>query len=125
MYFIAGFGLLLMLLSSVMVASPQYWSDGIVKFSQKPYFHWFEVISRLVGGGFLISYHQVSLYPKLILGLGTLLIAVAFGLVIYGSEKHRNFAVWSAKKFRPVFRGAGVGAFIFGLFLVYVANPGF
>ncbi|WDE03405.1 hypothetical protein SG34_018640 [Thalassomonas viridans] len=124
MYFIAGFGILLVLLSTIMFVSPGYWSKGIVTFSQKPYFHWFEVSSRLIAGVLLLIYHQTSLYPDLIFGFGVLLVAVGLGLVISGAERHRNFAVWSAKKFKPVFRGAGLSAFLFGCFLVYAANLG-
>ena len=45
MYFIAGFGVLLTLLSTIMMVNPQYWANAIVSFSQKSYFHWFEVMT--------------------------------------------------------------------------------
>ncbi|MEW6982520.1 hypothetical protein AAD001_07690 [Colwelliaceae bacterium 6471] len=124
MYFIAAFGLLMMCLSVVMIVNPNYWSDGIVRFSNKPYFHWFEIISRVTAGFVFVLFNKSTLFPELILGFGYLLIAVGFGLLITGSVKHRKFAVWSAHKFKSTFRPAGVGSFIFGTFLIYTSTIG-
>ncbi len=107
-----------------MIVNPSYWSNGIVDFSRKPYFHWFEVISRLIAGLVFVLYSQTTLYPQLVLSIGYLLIAVGFGLIITGSVKHRQFAVWSANKFKSIFRLAGFGSFIFGGFLIYISTIG-
>lgn len=124
MYFITAFGLLMMFLSVIMITNPQYWSDGIVTFSTKPYFHWFEVISRLASGIIFVIFHAQTLYPSFMLSFGYLLVAVAVGLVVLGEVKHRKFALWSAIKFKQVFRISGVGSFVFGIFLVYVSTIG-
>ncbi len=124
MYFITAFGLLLMGLSIIMIVNPNYWSDRILSFSEKPYFHWFEVMSRITAGLAFITFNKSTLYPQLILSIGCLLIAVGFGLLITGSVKHRQFAVWSVYKFKSTFRPAGVGSFIFGMFLIYVSTIG-
>ena len=124
MYFITAFGLLMICLSIIMIVNPSYWSNGIVDFSRKPYFHWFEVISRLIAGLVFVLYSQTTLYPQLVLSIGYLLIAVGFGLIITGSVKHRQFAVWSANKFKSIFRLAGFGSFIFGGFLIYISTIG-
>ena len=124
MYFIAAFGLLMMCLSVIMIVNPNYWSDGIVNFSKKSYFHWVEVISRLIAGSIFVLFNKATLYPLLILTIGCLLIAVGFGLLLTGAVKHRKFAVWSALKFKSIFRPAGVGSFIFGSFLIYVSTIG-
>jgi len=107
-----------------MIVNPSYWSNGIIAFSKKSYFHWFEVISRLIAGLVLVSYNQTTLYPTLILNMGYLLIAVGIGLIITGSLKHRQFATWSARKFKSTFRPAGCGSFIFGSFLIYISTIG-
>lgn len=107
-----------------MIVNPNYWSDGIVRFSNKPYFHWFEIISRVTAGFVFVLFNKSTLFPELILGFGYLLIAVGFGLLITGSVKHRKFAVWSAHKFKSTFRPAGVGSFIFGTFLIYTSTIG-
>lgn len=122
MYFIALFGLLLTALSLVMIISPQRWSDGIISFSQKSYFHGFEVMSRFIAGCLFISFHQSTLSPLLIQFLGYLLIVVSIGLIICGSPKHQKFAIWSAVKFKPYFRACGVGALLFGNYLIYVSG---
>lgn len=121
MYFIAAFGLLMICLSIIMIVNPDYWSNSIVDFSKKTYFHWFEVISRLIAGFIFVFYNQATLYPQLTLYIGCLLITVAIGLIITGSVKHRQFAVWSAHKFTGIFRPAGCGSLMFGGFLIYIS----
>jgi uncharacterized membrane protein HdeD (DUF308 family) len=107
-----------------MIVNPNSWSDRIVDFSKRIYFHWFEVISRLIAGVVFVLYNKSTLYPQLILSIGYLLIAVSIGLVIIGSNKHRKFAVWSVHKFKSTFRYAGVVSFIFGIFLIYASTMG-
>ena len=121
MYLIAGFGFLLMIFSVVMVMNPNSWSNGIIRFSEKVYFHLFEIISRAGFGVIFIIYSDQTLYPYLILGMGYLLIAVGIGLLLMGSIRHRQFALWSVTKFRKTFRPSGVFSFIFGAFLIYAA----
>ena len=107
-----------------MIVNPNYWSDRIVCFSQKFYFHWVEVISRLTAGLVFAIFNKSTLYPQLILSIGYLLIAVGLGLLITGSDKHRKFAVWSAHKFKSTFRPAGIVSFIFSTFLIYISTIG-
>ncbi len=38
------------------------------------------------------------------LGIGYLLVAMGFGLLVIGHRRHRQFAVWSATKFKKTFR---------------------
>lgn len=122
MYFITAFGALMVALSFIMITKPNDWSNGIIAFSKKPWFHWFEVLSRTLAGAIFIFYYEQSLYPNLIKGLGYLLIAVGIGLIIIGPQKHKKFAVWSAEKFRPIFRVSGIGSFCFGIFLIYISS---
>ncbi len=121
MYLIALSGLLLSLLSAVMVINPEYWSKGIVKFSQQTFFHPFEIVSRLILGVGFILYSDKTLYPILMLVIGYSLVIVAVGLSLTPPSKHKLFAVWSAQKFKKYFRPAGVFSFVFGLFIIYTA----
>jgi len=123
-FIITAFGVLMMCFSTVMIVSPSYWSDGIIMFSKKTYFHWFEVFTRFTAGVVFVFFSSATLYPKLTLSIGFLLIAVAIGLLIVGPVKHRKFAVWSAYKFKSTFRPAGIVSFLFGLFLVYISTIG-
>ena len=122
MYFITAFGTLLLCLSVIMVVNPNYWSNGIINFSKKPYFHWFEVVSRITYGVLFVLFNESTSYPQLILSVGYVLIAVGFGLILIGSVRHRIFAVWSANRFKSTFRPAGIASFIFGLFLIYMST---
>jgi hypothetical protein len=121
MYVIAFFGLLMMLISLVMIARPQYWSGAIVKFSEKPWFHPFEIVTRL---GFGLAFYRFAgdtASPDLMRAIGFLLMAVALGLLLTPPAKHRQFAVWSAHRFAKTFRPMGVISFLFGAFLVQSA----
>jgi hypothetical protein len=122
MYFITAFGLLLMFLSIIMIVHPDYWSNGIITFSEKPYFHYFEVISRFISGFVFVLFNESTRFPQFILIMGYLFIGVSFVLFIMGSIKHRKFAVWSAHKFKSAFRSAGTVSLIFSLFLIYVST---
>lgn len=121
MVFIAAFGLLMSLLSVMMIVQPNRWSQGIVNFANKPYFHWFEVISRFIAGSIFVLVSERFVYPLLILAMGCLLILVSLGLVIIGEKRHRAFAYWSATKFKSTFRPAGIASLIFGCTLVYLS----
>jgi hypothetical protein len=120
-YVIALFGGLLVLLSAVMVVSPEYWAQAIVKFSELAYFHPFEIVSRLLFGAIFITFADQTLYPTMMSVMGYLLVAVGIGLSLTPPSKHRWFAVWSAQRFKSAFRPAGVLSFFFGLFIVYAA----
>ena len=124
MYLIALFGALMALISVVMVANPGYWSRGIVRFSKVACFHPFEILSRLVFGIVLIRFSDQTLHPTLISVVGYILVAAGIGLSLTPPSKHRQFAVWSAQKFRPVFRPAGAVSFAFGIFIVHAALSG-
>ena len=124
MYFIAFFGFLMAALSVVMIVSPQYWSDGILKFSEKPYFHPAEIVSRLLFGGIFVAFAEQTLYPRLNLAIGYLLVIVGVGLILTPPSAHRRFAIWSAQRFKNVFRPAGFASFVFGLFIAYSAIGG-
>lgn len=123
MFVIACFGLLMMFLSALMVINPAAWSRGIVHFSEKYYFHPFEILSRLgFGAGFVICAEQ-SRFPQLMMGIGYLLVAVGLGLLVTPPAKHKAFAVWSAQRFISLFRPAGAMSFFFGGFLIYGSVP--
>ncbi len=121
MYLIALFGILMMAFSIVMVVSPASWSEGIVRFSGKKYFHLFEILSRLGVGLIFIKFSAQTLYPQVNSFLGYMLLAVGVGLLIIRPARHRQFAVWSARRFLNVFRPAGVFSLLFGAFIVYSA----
>lgn len=109
----------MMALSLLMIKNPQAFSAGIITFSQKSYFHIFEIFSRLFFGAAFIYYSPLSLAPNINAILGYLMIVAALMLLIIGAEKHRAFALWSAKKFRAMFRYCGFFSFLFGCYIIY------
>jgi len=120
-YAIALFGLLMMILSTMMVVNPDSWSNKIVQFSQWIYFHPFEIITRFGFGVIFIIYSSQTLFPDLMLGIGYILIAVSLGLLLMAPARHKKFAVWSALKFKNIFRLSGICSFTFGAFLIYAS----
>jgi hypothetical protein len=104
-----------------MMINPQSWANGIVKFSEKPYFHLFEILSRLGFGLGFIIYAEQTIYPTLITYIGYLLVAVSIGLSLTPPSKHKQCAVWSASRFRKTFRLVGFVSIFFGVFLIYAA----
>jgi len=123
-YLIALFGVLLVLFSVVMMANPGCWSRGIVKFSELDYFHPFEILSRLLFGVIFITFADQTLYPVMMSVIGYVLVAVGIGLSLTPPSKHRRLAVWSAQRFKSVFRPAGALSFVFGIFIIYAALCG-
>ena len=124
MYAIAFFGILMILLSVMMMLDPDKWSTGILKFSQITYFHGFEIASRLLFGAIFVAFSEQTLYPSVMIAFGYLMVAVGVGLLIAGPSRHKQFAVWSAKKFNKTFRPAGVVSTVVGVFIIYGALNG-
>lgn len=115
------FGSLMMFFSIIMIAKPMYWSESIIKFSLKPWFHWFEVASRLTFAILFLFAAEHSAYPNLILAISYVLFFVSVFLLIIAPKRHKAFAVWSAKSFEKWFRPLGVLSLAFGGFLVYTS----
>ncbi|MDO8344843.1 MAG: hypothetical protein Q7T48_16710 [Cellvibrio sp.] len=121
MYLIAAFGLLMMVLSLTMVIKPDSFSAGIITFSEKPYFHVFEVVSRIIAGLIFVTYATDTVFPTVISVIGFALILVGVGLALTPPRVHRKFAVWSANEFRDRFRLIGIVSVPLSLLLIYVA----
>ena len=92
-----------------------------MKLSKVAFFHPFEILSRLIFGIVFITFAGQTLYPMLISVVGYILVIVGVGLLFTPPSKHKQFAVWSAQKFRPVFRPAGAVSFAFGIFIIYTS----
>lgn len=122
MCLIAAFGLLMMLLSLSMVAKPESFSNGIITFSEKSYFHLFEIISRIATGIIFVAYAEKTIFPKTISFIGYGLILVGLGLALTPPKLHRKFAVWSANNFRGKFRLIGIASVPLSMFLIYAAT---
>ena len=124
MLFISAIGVLTMVLSTVMIINPGGWARGIVRFSEQPWFHPFEILTRLGCGALFVLFAQQTASPVIIQAIGYLLIAVGIGLLLTPPMKHRQFAVWSASRFEKVFRPAGFGSLAAGAWLFYTALQG-
>ncbi len=120
MYAIAAIGLLTIILSLIMIARPEAWSRGILRFAQKPYFHIAEIVSRLALGAVLLYFGRSTAYPRFFMAMGGVFVLAVIILIVAGSRRHREFALRSAT-FTYIFRPAGFAALILGAFIIYAA----
>jgi len=105
MLILVMFGFGMFVLGSIMVFKPITFANGIAKFSSKPWFHVFEIVSRLIVGVLLIIFAQQTSYPKTVTILGVLLCLVSVFLLIIGESRHKHFARLTSKigvYFRPI-----------------------
>lgn len=123
MILIVMIGLGMFVFGCLMVLRPLAFSRGIVEFSQKPWFHAFEVVSRLTVGVLLLWISEKTSYPVIVKVIGGLLCFVSVFLLLIGSERHRKFALTTSRIGRH-FRPIGVIAQVFGLTLVYIGLTG-
>lgn len=121
MYLIATFGILMMFLSAIMVISPYSFSKGIISFSEKSYFHLFEISTRIIAGIIFIIYSGDTLYPSVFITIGCVLVLVGVGLSFTLPKLHKKFAVWSANRFRNMFRLIGIISTPISLLLIYAS----
>lgn len=117
---VAAIGLLTIVLSLMMIASPEGWSRGILAFERQPWFHVTEIATRLLLGTVLVAFADSTLYPRWAGALGWALIAVGAGLFLLGARRHRAFARRSAT-YTHIFRPAGFVSLALGVFIVYAA----
>ena len=122
MYFIAAFGLLMLFFSLVMVIKPSAFANGIIAFSEQPYFHIAEVVSRIIAGVIFIQYCADTRFPQIFLAIGIVLLCVGIGLACTPPSQHRKFARWSAQAFKNQFRLIGVVSVPLSLLLIYAAG---
>ncbi|MGI2212876.1 hypothetical protein [Shewanella oncorhynchi] len=121
MYFIAAFGLLMLLLSLVMAVKPESFSKGIISFSEQPYFHIAELFSRVIAGLIFTHYSTDTQFPQTIFAIGIVLLGVGMGLALTPPRLHRKFALWSAQYFNNKFRLIGLFSIPLSLLLIYCA----
>ncbi len=119
MLILVMFGFGMFVLGSVMVFKPITFANGIAKFSGKPWFHVFEIVSRLIIGVLLILFAQQTSFPKTVTILGVLLCFVSVFLLVIGESRHKYFARLTSKigvYFRPI----GLFAQLCGVGLMYI-----
>lgn len=104
-----------------MLFKPEAFSSAIVTFSQQRYFHYFEIISRLVIGAVLLLDAPHTRYPLVFEFIGNLLFIVAILLVFMTEKTHKKFAVKAAEQGLAWFRPAGIVALLFGTWTIYIS----
>jgi hypothetical protein len=90
MFLIASFGSLMIFACILMVVNPERFSAGIVRVSEKK---WFHILSRSIAGAIFITYSSDTHYPSVFRILGYGLIVVAIGLVILAPQRQKKFAL--------------------------------
>lgn len=119
MFLLVIFGISMLGFGLFMVSKPMQFSNGIAQFSQKPWFHVFEIFSRFVVGILFLLLANATPYPVFFTWLGSIFCLVSVILVIIGAERHKKFARLTSG-IGHKFRMLGVGAILCGAGLVYV-----
>ena len=78
----------------------------------------------MVAGGIFVYYADDTASPLVMQIFGWLMMAVGVGLIILAPARHRAFALWSAAKFKKIFRPAGLASLAFGIYLIWAALLG-
>jgi hypothetical protein len=119
--FISVLGIITCGVGLFMLLKPQGFADAIVLFSRQDYFHYVEIISRLVIGAALLLDARNTLYPLVFEVIAKILFVVAIILVFMTEKHHKTFALWAVKHCLSWFRPAGFCALILGLWTLYVS----
>lgn len=117
MFLLLAFGTVMLGFGCYMCAQPIRFSNGIIWFSERKWFHLFEIVSRFILGVFFILFSDKTAYPLFVNFLGGLLCFVSLFLVAIGSNRHRRFALLVAKIGKN-FRYLGLIAIICGAIIV-------
>jgi len=104
-----------------MAVNPKQFSEGIIIFSEKSWFHAFEIIARATMGLIFIKYSNTTLYPSVFNIVGYGLLVVAIGLIILAPKKHKKFTLWAAQKFENNFRLIGILSIPLGGLIIFMA----
>ena len=91
-----------------MAARPTAFANLMIAFSEKPWFHPFEIFTRIIIGAGLWYFASDTPYTRFFEALGILVFVVGVGLLLIGAEKHRAFAHFAADRFQAYFRLAGL-----------------
>ncbi len=114
------FGIGMFSLGSIMLFKPLAFANGIKSFSEKTWFHKFEISSRLILGIIFLLFANNTPYPVFLYILGGILCFVSIFLTIIGYKKHRQFALLTSKiglYFRPI----GLVSQVLGAILIYIS----
>lgn len=103
-----------------MVGKPLQFCKGITQFSEKPWFHTFEIVSRAIVGILFLVVAGSTAYPVFITFVGGVLCFVSVFLIIIGPIRHKRFALLVSgigKKFRAL----GLIGIACGVGFIYLA----
>ena len=86
-------------ISLALIVRPDASAEAALRFIRLPYFHPFEIATRLGFGVLFAMYADQSRFPTVIRVFGYLLVAVGLGLLATPPSYHRRFGVWSVDNF--------------------------
>ncbi len=119
MLIILAFGFGMMTFGIMMIKNPIGFSQSIKVFSEKPWFHMFEIMTRLVIGCLLLFVATDTAYPFTFTLLAGILCFTSLFLIIIGAKRHKQFALL-AVKIGKHFRILGVLSVLCGAGISYL-----
>ncbi|MBT8085811.1 MAG: hypothetical protein HKN35_04215 [Woeseia sp.] len=113
------FGFLVIFVGGVMIVRPIIVADLLKNNTDKLALHVLGVVVRLLLGGLLLYFGNVSKFPHVMQVLGWISLAAGVVLALMGRQRFIRLMDWAMSLVDPYLRIAGVFAALFGAFLVY------
>ncbi len=115
------FALWLIVVSLVMIASPQRALQGLSKMASTNLINYTEITLRLIAGAALATYAEFSKFPETFRIVGLFIIFSSLMLYLVPRRWHAAYAVWWSRNLPPVFiRFAAPFSLVAGGMLIYV-----
>lgn len=121
MAIVFAYGLLLSLISFALIVSPGRAADLGIRYCHWPHMHRAEILLNALFGLALVYFAGDMKFTMVFRAFGALLLIIALGLALVGSDIHRRYGLWSIEKSRPILRPAAPVSLAFGVFTMYSA----
>lgn len=116
---IGVFSIFLMLAGIVLIIKPAIVFNILDQNSSKPGLYVAAIAVRVLLGGVLIYFSNISKYPLTFLIIGWIFIFAAVIFIIIGWSRFKQLMTWVLSGAKPFSRIAGVLSIGLGVFLIY------
>lgn len=113
------FGVWLIAVSTVMLASPQTAARYLSKAASTNFLNYLELTLRGIWGLALVQYAELSGFPEVFRIFGWFMVVTTAVLFFIPRKWHARYTVWLVKLIAPYMRIASPFSLAFGIFLIY------
>lgn len=113
------FGTLITLAGIIMLVKPEVILKLITDHAENPVLFGAAIVIRLVVGLLLLTYANLSRFPKMVIFFGWIAVIASVAIAWMGQERFTRLVTWIAEEIQPYGRVGGGVALLFGLFILY------